>query len=128
MQPLHYLHFWLVLGFGLLTLGLMAALLPQPPTISLTLNDKLLHAGSFFLFMVWFGGLVLSPRLPVVAGGLTLYGLAIEMLQTLTPSRQGEAWDLVADMVGVGLGWLLIGGGLGCWCAQIESWLGTEKP
>lgn len=68
MQPLHYLHFWLVLGFGLLTLGLMAALLPQPPTISLTLNDKLLHAGSFFVYgLVW--GLVLSPRLPVVAGG-----------------------------------------------------------
>ncbi|MCV6604987.1 MAG: VanZ family protein [Porticoccaceae bacterium] len=36
------------------------------------------------------------------------YGIAIELLQSLTGYRSMEMFDLMANVAGIGLGWLLI--------------------
>ena len=66
--------------------------------------------------------------LPAVALALAAYGLLIELLQGLTRTRQAEELDLVADVAGILLGWLLSTAGLSRWCTKLESWLARPNP
>lgn len=122
MLPLRYAYVWLVCGLLLLSFGVLSALSPLPSSMA-TLNDKLLHTGGFLAYMLWFGGLFERRFLPGIALALTVYGLLIELLQSLTLTRQGEFADLVADVAGILLGWLLSAAGLSRWCTKLESWL-----
>lgn len=128
LMPLRYARAWLVAGLLLLLLGLLSALVPPGTPMPFTANDKLLHFVGFLGFMVWFGG-VFQPRMaPLVALGLFGYGLLMEYLQSLTITRQAEGLDLVADISGVLLGWLLSIAGLSRWCMKLESWFASRKP
>lgn len=122
MLPLRYSRYWLAVGFVLLALGLASALSPLSSRIPVTLNDKLLHAGGFLFFMLWFGGIYHARRLPYVVVALSAYGLLIELLQSFTPTRQAEFLDLIADVLGVLLGWAVTAAGASVWCARLESW------
>ncbi len=47
-------------------------------------------------------------RTGLVVGVAALHAPVSELIQwTLLPHRDGDVWDAVADLVGVGLGWLL---------------------
>ena len=127
MLPLRYARFWLVAGLLLLGVGFASALAP-PPAGLVSLNDKLLHTAGFLVFMVWFGGIFERRFLPAVALDLAAYGLLIELLQGLTHTRQAEELDLVADVAGILLGWLLSAAGLSRWCTTLESWLAPRNP
>lgn len=128
MLPLRYAWTWLVAGLVLLIIGLVAALSPVPSVVAVTLNDKLIHAAGFLVFMLWFGGVFETRFAPVVVVALSAYGLLIELLQSLTPTRQAETLDLVADVAGVLLGWALSAAGLSRWCVKLESWLVRQNP
>lgn len=62
--------------------------------------DKLVHFGAFFILAFTFHR---AFPIPLWAGivVLTLYGLAIEVAQSLTPYRSADVMDLVADAAGV---------------------------
>jgi len=128
MLPLRFARAWLIAGLVLLAAGLVSALLPPSSSLMPTFNDKLMHAAAFTAFMLWFGGLFTRRNLPLVALALAGYGLGIELLQGLTPTRQPEVLDLVADVAGVLLGWLLGAAGLSRWCLKLESWLASPNP
>jgi len=127
MLPLRYARAWLVTGILILGIGLYSALTPVPSGLP-SFNDKLVHAAGFMAFMLWFGGIFTSRSMPRVALALALYGLLIEVLQGLTRTRQAEALDLIADVAGVLLGWLLSAAGLSRWCTMLESWLAPRNP
>jgi VanZ family protein len=128
LLPLRYARAWLIAGLLLLVFGLVLALSTPPPSLALAIDDKLLHFAGFLGFMVWFGG-VFQPRFaPLVVLGLSAYGLLIELLQSLTVTRQAEGLDLVADISGVLLGWLLCVAGLSRWCLKLESWFVSRQP
>jgi VanZ family protein len=127
MLPLRYAHFWLLGGLLLLGFGLVSALSPLPSGLP-SLNDKLLHTVGFLAFMVWFGGIFERRFLPGIALALAVYGLLIELLQSLTVTRQAEVPDLIADVAGILLGWLLSAAGLSRWCTKLESWLARPNP
>ncbi|MEO7386253.1 MAG: VanZ family protein [Gammaproteobacteria bacterium] len=127
MLPLRYARSWLVMGVLILLIGLILTLSPLPSGTP-SFNDKVVHATGFFGFMLWFGGLFENRRLPLVALALSGYGVLIEMLQALTPARQAEGLDLVADVAGVLLGWLVCAAGLSRWCTTLESWLVPQNP
>jgi VanZ family protein len=127
MLPLRYARAWLVTGILILGIGLYSALTPVPSGLP-SFNDKLVHAAGFMAFMLWFGGIFTSRSMPRVALALALYGLLIEVLQGLTRTRQAEALDLIADVAGVLLGWLLCAAGLSRWCTMLESWLAPRNP
>lgn len=79
-------------------------LLPHPDAVPSSGWDKLDHAGGFAALML----AALPARLgrtPRVALALVAYGGAIEVLQLFVPGRSAEWGDLLADAVGVGLGW-----------------------
>lgn len=69
--------------------------------------DKAEHAIIFFILM-FTGGVTYSKQSELVALGLISYGTAIEVAQEyLTTSRNGDKFDIVADVIGVVLGYLL---------------------
>lgn len=93
--------FWLCL-LVVLTL----ALLPPSPYIPATIWDKANHVFAFAVLAV-LGCASYRGRTARVLAGLLAYGAAIEVLQALTPYRWGEFADVVADAVGLLLGWQL---------------------
>ena len=78
-----------------------SAPLPYHPAVD-GLNDVLLHVGAFGILtvvtlMIWH----ISPRL---AGTLILFGILIELAQLVSPTRQADGGDIVANVVGIVLG------------------------
>ncbi len=128
MLPLRYARTWLVAGALLMAMGLVLALLPASSVMPVSVSDKVAHAATFLVLMLWFGG-VFEPRVaPFLVVTLSAYGLLIEMLQSLTPTRQAEFMDLIADVAGILLGWSLSAAGLSRWCVTLESWFTRRNP
>jgi len=66
--------------------------------------DKVQHTLAFITLTIT-GNLAYPKNTKVVYVGLILYGAAIEVMQnTLTTTRFGEVSDLLADSVGVAIG------------------------
>lgn len=87
---------------------LILAVLPSRGGPSFTHMDKLQHAVAFIA--LWALGWRAGLRQPVwlLAGGLLVFGVAIEVAQALTPNRQPSLGDVVADAAGIALGWWLL--------------------
>lgn len=76
-------------------------------SVPLTRWDKANHVLAFAVLSVL--GLVAWPGLPTRVLGLVLaYGGVIEVLQALAPTRRSDWRDLVADALGVAIGYVLV--------------------
>jgi VanZ family protein len=104
---------WLRVLFWLAVLSVaILSLLPSQrlPGFTATVWDKAQHAGGFAL-------LALLGLRAYAAGsgkgtgpvlvGLVALGIAIELAQSATGWRHGDARDVLADAVGLALGWML---------------------
>ncbi|WP_461482986.1 VanZ family protein [Porticoccus sp.] len=94
---------------GSLCAVLVIMLLPSGPGSMLPGQDKVLHGVTFLLLYL------LGAKAFPQAGyrnkllvRLLGYGIAIELLQGLSGYRSMEAWDAVADMAGLLVGWLWV--------------------
>ena len=86
---------------------LYLALTSRPPP-ALDLGwDKLNHLTAFSV-MAFTGILGFASRGRLVGAGLLAYGMLIEWLQSMTPDRQAQWQDVLADAVGIAIG-LVIG-------------------
>ena len=100
---------WWFLGLVLLVAIAVLSLIPlRGPVIDVPSSDKLLHAFAYVVLTLYFGELVGDGRLTRVLIGLLMYGIAIELLQTLAPPRSAELADLVANLAGMLIGTLLL--------------------
>ncbi|MCD9121605.1 VanZ family protein [Cupriavidus sp. UGS-1] len=97
------LAFWLCLC-AVLTLALMPPAAPMPTTGW----DKSNHLLAFATLGV-LGWRAYPSRPWLVPIGLLVYGGLIEWLQSMTPYRSADAIDVLADGLGLALGWLLHG-------------------
>ena len=95
-------------AFGTCTAAVLAlALLPRVPPMVSTGWDKGNHVLAFTALAVL--GLWAYPRRSaMLLAGLLAYGGLIEILQSLTPSRVAEWPDLLADALGLLMGWGLV--------------------
>ena len=126
MLPLRYRWFWLAAGLATLAVILVLALLPLPAPIPVADGDKIAHFLAFAWLALWFLG-IFEPRLSLaVAVALTGYGVLMELLQSLTPYRSADVYDVVSDVAGIGAGWLLASAGLRRWCGRVEELLGAR--
>ena len=80
------------------------ALAPVPEREPLTGWDKANHVVSFGALAV-LGLLGWASRARLVLAGLIGYGVLIEMLQLATVDHHFDLHDLVADAVGLAVGW-----------------------
>lgn len=85
---------------------LVLSLIPQADRLPSTGWDKSNHLLGFAV-LAGLGCLAWPSRAPGVMASLLAYGALIEGLQALTPHRWAEWADLLADALGVALGWLL---------------------
>lgn len=99
---------WWLLGGLWCLIVLVLALAPMPPGPPGGYSDKLMHFAVFAGLAGWFGALTRGLGRLAVAAGLAIFGGLIEILQGLTGYRDPSWWDLLADVIGIGIGlWLL---------------------
>jgi VanZ family protein len=98
---------WRALGYGLILLVIYLSLTPFSLNIPIENGDKLGHWMAYTTLMVWFAWLYPNLRTRLVyAAGFLVLGIALEFAQGLTEYRTFELSDMVADAVGVALGWI----------------------
>ncbi len=125
--PPHLRRLWWSLGIALLLVITALSLMPLGgPVIDLPSSDKLLHAFAYVVLTLYFGELIGGGMrgLGRVVVGLLAYGVAIELLQMLSPPRSAELADLVANLAGMLIGALLLGTPLGRGLRMFERLLG----
>ena len=99
---------WLAIGWGLVATIVWLSVTPRPPDTGIEHGDKLGHFAAYGAVMFWF--CQLYPRLPgrvAYAAGFIAMGVALEFVQRSLGYRTFEVLDMVADAVGVLLGWMV---------------------
>ncbi|MEW6119054.1 MAG: VanZ family protein [Pseudomonadota bacterium] len=96
---------WQLLGWVGVALTLAISLGPPALDEGSGHADKFVHLAGYSVLMFWWSQLVMQRRWRL-ALAVILYGLLIEGLQGLTPDRQADAADALANTSGVLLGWL----------------------
>ncbi|MDP3584007.1 MAG: VanZ family protein [Thiobacillus sp.] len=99
-------HTWRVLGWLGIVLTLVVSLMPPALDSSSGHADKIVHLTGYAVLTFWWAQLVIRQRWKL-AIAVVLFGAAIELLQGLTPARQPDLLDALANSGGVLLGWLV---------------------
>jgi VanZ family protein len=98
----------------------VGSLIPGPALQQVHISDKVMHAGAYFVLMVWFAGLYRRGLYPWIAAVLLGLGVGLDLLQLLTETRSFDWYDLAMNSAGIGAGlalsFLLLGG----WCERVE--------
>jgi VanZ family protein len=121
LLPLRFPRFWSVLGWLLVGSVVVGSLLPGPALQGAQVDDKVMHAGAYFVLMVWFAGFYRHAAYPVIATVLLALGLGLDLLQLLTATRSFDWYDVAMNSAGVILGFVLSTLLLGGWCQRIEQ-------
>lgn len=95
---------WRLLGWALVLTVIYLSLTPQPPPTVMTFGDKVGHLAAYASLMGWWMQIHRRPeRLALL---FVLMGLGLEILQSLSGFRTGDIFDMAANTIGVGTGWL----------------------
>lgn len=120
MLPLRVPLVWLVLGWVLILGVSLGSLVPGSAVPGWMPWDKLSHLVAYSGLMLWFCGMYPRTRYRWVAAGLLLLGIVLEVLQRLSGYRSFELQDMLANGLGLALGWWLAVIILGGWCLKLE--------
>jgi len=93
--------FWLAI-----TCILTAALIPGPVPGTESINDKLLHGFAFFVLSL-LGSIAYKNSILFLVLYLVVYGFLIELIQYFLPYRTFALSDLLADITGIILFFLI---------------------
>jgi VanZ family protein len=120
---LRWTTFWWACDW-LITLGVILGSLIPPAEmhrVAPDINDKLMHAGAYFLMGMWFAGSLEPKKHGWLAIGLIALGGLIEILQYYMGFGRDADWlDFLADGLGAVLAISLARAGLGNWMAWVE--------
>jgi VanZ family protein len=120
MLPLRYPWFWLAVGWVLAAGVVVGSLVPGEVLVDVSAFDKLLHAGSYLILMIWFAGVYEGRHQIPIAVVLIAAGLGLDLLQNLTESRTFSLFDVFANCAGVVVGLVFARIGLAGWCQRVE--------
>ena len=99
---------WWVIGWFGVALAIYLSLMHAPPGLDIEQGDKLQHMAAYGMLMLWFAQLSDElRRRRRTALALVALGIAIEYVQLATDYRDFSYGDMVADALGVALGWSL---------------------
>ncbi len=104
--PLRLRRLWQTIGFCLIGFVVWASLATDPISLPGSHGDKYGHVFAYLTLMFWFAQLHAGNAARVVWVALFVaMGVALEFAQRLTDYRTFDVYDMVADAVGVLLGW-----------------------
>ena len=107
MNPARITGYWQAAGWLGVGLIIALSLTPAPPQIDIENGDKLGHLAAYGLVTLWFAQPYTGLRQRIwLAGGMVALGIAMEYAQRATGYRTFEVADMVADALGVAIGWL----------------------
>ena len=82
--------------------------------VAVDVNDKVMHAGAYFVLMVWFAGFYTRTVYPLIAAVLLVLGVGLDLLQGLTETRTFDWYDIAMNCAGV-----IVGLALPCRCSGV---------
>ena len=129
MLALRYARRWKIAGIILLTMVLVAALVPSDwfwspgHSSGFYVSDKWLHGITFTVLALWFSGQYARHYYWRLITGLVAFGLLIELTQRMVAYRTADWMDLFADLLGIAIGMAIALAGMGGWCLRFEEWL-----
>ena len=95
---------WLVGGWLGILVTLVLSLTPPLLDEGSGHTDKIVHLGGYAVLMFWWAQLITRQRWKL-AVAVIVFSIMIELLQGLTPNRQPDVLDALANSCGVLLGW-----------------------
>ena len=99
---------WSLIGWFGVALILYLSIMPHPPELDIEQGDKLQHLAAYAVLMGWWAQMAASDRRnAVIALTMLAFGIAIEFMQAGTGYRTFSVADMVADALGIALGWML---------------------
>jgi VanZ family protein len=129
MLPLRYAWIWLLGGWLLVALVTAGSVMPQNAVQllnQLAIPDKVLHAGSYCILMLWFSGMYQRRFYWVLVVVLLALGLGLEFVQRRLGYRSFELLDMAANLTGIILGLIAATTWFGGWCQRIENRMGAR--
>lgn len=96
---------WRMTGWLGVVLTLVFSLGPPALDAGMRHGDKLAHLAGYAVLMFWWAQVITRQRWRL-AIAVILFGVAVELLQGFTPSREPDVLDALANSTGVLLGWL----------------------
>jgi len=107
LNPARLNNYWQAAGWLGVGLIFYLSLTPIPPQVGIENGDKLGHLAAYSLTTLWFAQLYTGLRQRIwLALGMVALGIAMEYAQRATGYRSFEVADMVADALGVAIGWL----------------------
>jgi len=108
LPPTLLRRWWHAVGWFGIGLLIYLSLTPQPPEIPVEQGDKIGHSLAYATLMFWWAQLLVgTPERRWLAAALVGLGIALEYVQGWTGWRTFDYFDMLADAVGVALGWLI---------------------
>lgn len=123
MLPLRFPWLWLTLGLLLVAGVVVGSLLPGNDLPLILQRDKLVHAGSYFLLMIWFAGIYEARLHLVIAVVLAALGFGLDAMQSGIATRSFDLRDVAANLTGVVTGLVLSRVLFAGWCQRVERML-----
>jgi VanZ family protein len=120
---LKYHRLWVAVCWSLVVLVVYLSLTPHPPELlTFDNSDKLEHVLAYATLSFWFCHIYVTAwSRAVVIVALAALGVGLEYVQGWMGYRTFDVLDMLADSVGVLLGWLLVLTPLGRLLAYFES-------
>ena len=99
---------WISLGATIIAAIWLLSLIPHPPHIGFEGEDKVGHVVAYGVMMLWWSQILIRSRNHlIIAAAFVAMGILIEFVQRWTGWRTFEVADMIADAIGVALGWCI---------------------
>jgi VanZ family protein len=122
LLPLRHPRLWLVGGWVLVALALLASLTPTQNLPNIGASDKLEHLTAYALMTLWFAGIYPRSRYIMIGIGMFFLGALIEAAQgSMEWGRQADVYDMLANTTGIVAGLIAAWLGLGGWAQRVEN-------
>ena len=103
-----YRRLWLAVGWAMVIAVFVLSLVPLSVDLSEG-RDKVSHFVAYGSLMFWFGMLYRGLRREtIMAIGFVAMGITVEYLQGRTGYRSFDVNDMVANAIGVAMGWVAV--------------------
>jgi len=123
VRHLHFRYVWLFIGLSMVvTIFTLSLIDLSAPVVEFLWSDKVLHGVAYAGLMGWFAQIFRHDLTRLLLGlSFVTLGISIEFLQALTPTRQFDLLDMIANTSGIVLAWALSYTFLGTVLERFES-------
>lgn len=119
---------WHVLGWLMVAFIIVGSLVPPPTELDMIHYDKANHLLTYTLLMGWFAQLISVRKLQFAYMlGFFAMGMSLELLQAQTSYRSFELADMVANGVGIFIGWIISVTMMPGWLIKLDKFMNKKN-